>query len=190
VGLYPTGSDELCESIAVDVRGAQFACEADPDIMKKKRTKLLSNVNNCLAVMGDDSKEASTILNEALIAEVLRYLRGNFPVDNRVFDAKGFQASFRPHSIVPSASGRQRRAILPRGYRFTHVGIPTAIYEWIGRTLRVALSLLASLLAVSRACVAVAPRGSRLPAAPATSSATSSTVKLRWCESWMSLFPV
>ena len=69
MGLYPTGSDELCESIAADVRGAQFACEADPQVMMKKRTKLLSNVNNCLAVMGDDSKDASKILNDALIAE-------------------------------------------------------------------------------------------------------------------------
>lgn len=69
VGLYPTGSDDLCESIATDIRGAQFSCEADPQVMMKKRTKLLSNVNNCLAVMGDDSKEASKILNNALIAE-------------------------------------------------------------------------------------------------------------------------
>ena len=80
VGCYPTGSNELCEAIAVDLRNAQFACEADPQVMMKKRTKLLSNVNNCLAIMGDDSGGKSKFLNDALVAEAEAcYRAANMP---------------------------------------------------------------------------------------------------------------
>ena len=85
VGYYPSGSNELCESIAADFRNAQFACEADPDVMMKKRTKLLSNVNNCLAVMGDDGDGgARKFLNDALVAEAEAcYKAANMPYHPR-----------------------------------------------------------------------------------------------------------
>ena len=70
IGLYPEGSDEHCESIAADIRGAQFACEADAQVMMKKRTKLLSNVNNCTAIVGGEGeREARSKLTEMLQAE-------------------------------------------------------------------------------------------------------------------------
>lgn len=85
VGCYPTGSNKLCESVAADFRNAQFACEADPDVMMKKRTKLLSNVNNCLAIMGDDSDGgARKFLNDALVAEAEAcYKAANMPYHPR-----------------------------------------------------------------------------------------------------------
>jgi 2-dehydropantoate 2-reductase len=85
IGCYPTGSNELCESIAADFRNAQFACEADPQVMMKKRTKLLSNVNNCLAIMGQDEDGAAhKTLNDALIAEAEAcYIAANMPYHPR-----------------------------------------------------------------------------------------------------------
>lgn len=81
VGCYPTGSNELCDAIAADLRNAQFACEADPQVMMKKRTKLLSNVSNCLAIMGDDSEgKIRKFLSDALVAEAEAcYRAANLP---------------------------------------------------------------------------------------------------------------
>ena len=64
----------------------QFACEADPQVMMKKRTKLLSNVNNCLAIMGPSSDDGSQLddaeksLSDLMIAETEAcYKAANLP---------------------------------------------------------------------------------------------------------------
>ena len=60
IGSFPRGIDSLAEEIAADFRNAEFSCVADPDIMAKKRTKLLSNVNNCLAITQGYSRESES----------------------------------------------------------------------------------------------------------------------------------
>jgi 2-dehydropantoate 2-reductase len=72
IGCYPTGTDAQAEAIAADFRAAQFACVADPNVMALKRTKLISNVSNCLAVLGGEAAaEAKAVLGQAMKDEAV-----------------------------------------------------------------------------------------------------------------------
>jgi 2-dehydropantoate 2-reductase len=54
VGCHPAGADGLATAIADDLEAASFASQADPDIARRKRTKLLMNLANVLqAACGD-----------------------------------------------------------------------------------------------------------------------------------------
>jgi hypothetical protein len=77
-------------NLSVARNAMQFACEADPQVMMKKRTKLLSNVNNCLAIMGPSSDDGSQLddadravlqsLSDLMIAETEAcYKAANLP---------------------------------------------------------------------------------------------------------------
>lgn len=59
LGRYPLGTDETAEVIAADLRGASFACDADPAIMRWKYAKLLANLGNALdAACGMDARRS------------------------------------------------------------------------------------------------------------------------------------
>jgi len=46
VGTWPSGTDELSESVAADLTAAGFSSRADPDVMAAKYGKLLTNLAN------------------------------------------------------------------------------------------------------------------------------------------------
>jgi 2-dehydropantoate 2-reductase len=48
VGCYPSGIDGTAETVAADLRAAGFGSKAEPDIMRWKYGKLLSNLGNAL----------------------------------------------------------------------------------------------------------------------------------------------
>ena len=81
VGCFPSGTDELCEAIASAFRKAEFACEASADVMVLKRTKLLSNVSNGMAVI-----ETSTAAGVAAAKKITPALRTEAEA---VYDAAG-----------------------------------------------------------------------------------------------------
>jgi 2-dehydropantoate 2-reductase len=59
IGRYPAGTDEVAEQVAADLRIASFAARADPDIMRWKYRKLLTNLGTSLeAVCGDKGDTA------------------------------------------------------------------------------------------------------------------------------------
>ncbi len=63
LGRFPGGVDECAEAVAAALRGAGFASEARPDIMRWKHEKLLANLGNAVEVLfgpdarGDDVHE-------------------------------------------------------------------------------------------------------------------------------------
>lgn len=57
VGRYPTGTDELTEEMAADLRAGGFVCDTRADVMAWKYRKLISNLGNGVG--------ASFIPNEA-----------------------------------------------------------------------------------------------------------------------------
>lgn len=69
-GRYPRGTDALIGRVAADLTAAGFVARADPDIMRWKYTKLLSNVRNAFqAACGVDAR--SKMIVRALRAEAL-----------------------------------------------------------------------------------------------------------------------
>lgn len=50
-GCYPGGVDTVIEQVAADIRGSQMSAYADPKPMRKKYTKLLSNLGNAVQVV-------------------------------------------------------------------------------------------------------------------------------------------
>src|SRR4051812_27046710 len=48
VGRYPSGVGAMAEAVAADLRAAGFGSQAEPDIMRWKYGKLLSNLGNAL----------------------------------------------------------------------------------------------------------------------------------------------
>ena len=48
VGRYPSGTDAVASRIAADLTRAGFASVAEPDVMRRKRTKLFMNLANVL----------------------------------------------------------------------------------------------------------------------------------------------
>jgi 2-dehydropantoate 2-reductase len=62
IGRYPSGIDDLCETVCSHLRRARFESDPRPDIMRYKHAKLLTNLGNAVqAVCGldDDTGELS-----------------------------------------------------------------------------------------------------------------------------------
>jgi 2-dehydropantoate 2-reductase len=66
VGRYPTGTDATAEAIVADLRNSRFAAFVEPDVMRWKHGKLLSNLANGLDALCGRSADT---------AEVARALR-------------------------------------------------------------------------------------------------------------------
>ena len=71
VGRYPEGTDDVSDRIAADLRNAGFRSESDPDVMVKKRTKLLANLGNAMAGVKDAGSAAGVALMAAAREEAL-----------------------------------------------------------------------------------------------------------------------
>jgi len=48
IGRYPSGTDELAETVAADLRGSGFDAQVTPTVMAHKYLKLMSNVANAI----------------------------------------------------------------------------------------------------------------------------------------------
>ena len=72
IGRYPTGVDDLTVAIADDLTAAGFASRPDPDVMRRKRTKLFMNLANVLEAAtggrGDTSQVWAAARDEAQAA--------------------------------------------------------------------------------------------------------------------------
>ena len=71
VGRFPEGVDEVSDKVAADLRKAGFRSESDPEVMVKKRTKLLSNIGNSMVALRDPGSEDGEALIAAARAEAL-----------------------------------------------------------------------------------------------------------------------
>jgi len=71
VGRFPEGVDEVSDKVAADLREAGFRSESDPEVMVKKRTKLLSNIGNSMVALRDPGSEDGEALIAAARAEAL-----------------------------------------------------------------------------------------------------------------------
>jgi 2-dehydropantoate 2-reductase len=68
IGRYPTGSDEISEAVAADLRSATFSSCAIKDIRRWKNRKLLTNLGNAIeAVCGPHERQGP--LSDVLLAE-------------------------------------------------------------------------------------------------------------------------
>lgn len=66
-GCYPTGTDDVTQTLTDALTDAGFGATPDPLIMRKKYAKLLSNVNNSLSALtafAEGSNEISQMLRE------------------------------------------------------------------------------------------------------------------------------
>ena len=72
IGRYPSGTDELCDRVAADLRSAGFESMPRPDIMAWKYRKLVTNaVGDVRAVLPDEADELRPLLRaecEAVLA--------------------------------------------------------------------------------------------------------------------------
>jgi 2-dehydropantoate 2-reductase len=50
-GVYPRGVDVLIESVCTDLRGAGFESDPDPEVMRLKHGKLLTNLGNAVQAL-------------------------------------------------------------------------------------------------------------------------------------------
>jgi 2-dehydropantoate 2-reductase len=50
-GVYPRGVDELIQSVCGELRGAGFESDADPEVMRLKHGKLLTNLGNAVQAL-------------------------------------------------------------------------------------------------------------------------------------------
>jgi len=70
IGRYPTGTDELAETIAADLRASGFDALAGDDVMGHKYLKLLSNLGNAIqAACGTHEDPVARELAKAARAE-------------------------------------------------------------------------------------------------------------------------
>lgn len=73
-GCYPGGVDATCETLCADLREAGFSAEPDPQVMRKKYAKLLTNLGNApqaLLPAEDQAQEGAGQLHRQMVKEAL-----------------------------------------------------------------------------------------------------------------------
>lgn len=65
LGCYPRGTDEVAEQIAADLTAAGFVSRADPEVMRRKYTKLLLNLGNALEAACGPAARSSPLVEAA-----------------------------------------------------------------------------------------------------------------------------
>ncbi len=98
LGRYPSGQDEVADTVAAELRGADFDSVSYPDIMSWKYRKLVSNLVNAL------HGACGTKLDDPEVKELLAVL-----VDEamRCYEAAGISAA------TPEDQGHRIRKLLP-----------------------------------------------------------------------------
>ncbi|MDG4824106.1 2-dehydropantoate 2-reductase [Asanoa sp. WMMD1127] len=75
VGRYPGGVDDTATAVAAGLRGAGFASEARPDIMRWKYAKLLMNLGNSIQALCGPEADGIDKVDALLRAEATEVLR-------------------------------------------------------------------------------------------------------------------
>jgi 2-dehydropantoate 2-reductase len=104
VGLFPSGSDALCERVAGALTMASYAAYANQQVMAAKAGKLFSNLGNAMGAITDGRGDAARYL-----AEVRREAE-------RCFQAAGI-AYEPPDAFQERADAQHRQSPLPPGVR-------------------------------------------------------------------------
>jgi 2-dehydropantoate 2-reductase len=63
-GVYPRGIDALIESVCRDLRGAGFESDPDPEVMRLKHGKLLTNLGNAVQALCGIEVDSSALTKE------------------------------------------------------------------------------------------------------------------------------
>jgi 2-dehydropantoate 2-reductase len=66
IGRYPSGIDDLCQSVCSSLRGADFESDPRPDIMRHKHAKLLLNLGNAVQAVCGPDEDAGELSARAL----------------------------------------------------------------------------------------------------------------------------
>ena len=74
IGCYPTGTDDLVEVVAANLRTAGFCVMTTPDIMPYKWGKLMSNLANAIGAITNARGEDSNQIARAARDEAIRIL--------------------------------------------------------------------------------------------------------------------
>ncbi len=145
VGRFPTGVDDVDRQIAADFENAVMYCEADPDVMRRKYAKLLTNTNNALEAAGGEAARKSglreRVRNEAMAAFRAAGIAFELPADPRnelvtleLIDGTSFEGNSTWQSLARGAAGIEvdalngEIALLGRLY-----GVPTPVNATLQR---------------------------------------------------------
>ena len=139
VGRFPSGVDDVDRQIAADFENAEMYAEADPEIMRRKYAKLLTNTNNALEAAGGEAARRSTLRGrvraEAIAAFRAAGIAFEPPEDPRndvmhlePIDGTGFEGNSTWQSLARGSEGIEvdalngEIALLGRLY-----GVPTPV---------------------------------------------------------------
>jgi 2-dehydropantoate 2-reductase len=145
IGCYPSGADDLCQTVCDALRTARFASEPQADIMRSKHAKLIANLANAVqAICGDDA--GSRTLIERVREEGREVLRaaGIEFEDEHVSNLRGRWESWEVGEIAGSArAGGSTWQSIARGtgsvetdylngeivFQGRRIGMPTPVNE-------------------------------------------------------------
>lgn len=107
LGRYPSGTDELAESIAADLNDSGFESRADPDIVRWRRAKLIMNISTAInAMCGPDRTDRE--LDGRAVEEARRCLAAaglGLPTPEEQDERWGGKLTMRPIEGRPRGAG-------------------------------------------------------------------------------------
>jgi 2-dehydropantoate 2-reductase len=107
MGCYPTGTDDLVETVAANLRSAGFLVKVTPDVMPYKWGKLMNNLTNAtLAITnvrgGDTQPILAAVQQEATDILAQAGIRW---VSNEELSQEWPERNVKPRGVVPDDSG-------------------------------------------------------------------------------------
>ena len=151
IGRYPSGVDELAETLAVAFRSATFLSEVRADVMRWKYRKLLSNLGNAVEALCGSAARGSVLLIEARRegTACLQAADISFAADEENGAAREKQLQVRPIGNNKRPGGSSWQSLARRAHTIetdylngeiallgrTH-GIPTPVNEALQRLMR------------------------------------------------------
>ncbi|MFC1862229.1 ketopantoate reductase family protein, partial [Chloroflexota bacterium] len=114
IGRYPTGTDDLVEAVATNLRAAGFVVMVTPDIMPHKWGKLMRNLTNAVVAitntMGDDNRIAEAARQEAREILAQAGINWTWVVLGEALPKQPEYTNLPPNSKDVEAQMRPRRA--------------------------------------------------------------------------------
>jgi 2-dehydropantoate 2-reductase len=145
VGRYPSGSDEVAERVAADLRSAGFESVARPDVMAWKYRKLVTNaVGDVATVLPDDAERLRPLVRAE--AEAVLAAAGITPISHKTdLERRGDLLQPRPDVDGPNSLGQSlaRELDTEVDFRAGEIvllgrlhGVPTPANEEVQREVR------------------------------------------------------
>lgn len=104
VGVFPEGTDRLCEDVARALSAASYAASPNPNVMAAKAGKMFSNLGNAMGAITDGRGDPT-----AYLAEVRREAAACFRAAGIAFE--------EPEAFRQRADAQHRQSPLPPGVR-------------------------------------------------------------------------